>query len=127
MPLVEINLRIGTRQEDSNLWVGWCPSIDVASVGETQAQAREAVKEAIGLWLDTCGELGTLDEALQEVGFIVAAQDEVTSANRKLDFVKIGACSYVKSADYLADEANSGDISSDFSDFAYQHLLEAPA
>jgi len=122
-----MNLRIGTRQEDSNLWVGWCPSIDVASVGRTRAQAREAVKEAIGLWLDTCGELGTLHEALQEVGFMVATRDEVPSDNRKLDLVKIGSCSYMKSADYLPDEAFCDDISGDFSDFAYQHLLEAPA
>lgn len=127
MPRVELNLHIGTRKEDNNLWVGWCPSIDVASVGETEAQARDAVKEAVGLWLDTCGELGTLHEALHEIGFIVARRDEVSRADAKLDFIRTESCAYVKFADYLPDEVDCEAVSSEFSSFAYQHFLEAPA
>lgn len=127
MPLVEIKFRIGTRQEDTNLWVGWCPSIDVASVGQTQGAAREAVKEAVGLWLDACGQMGTLHEALREVGFMVSTQDAISHEDRKLDSITIESYSYIRIADYLPEHVDCEGGSSDFSDFAYQHFLEAPA
>ena len=79
------------------------------------------------MWLDTCGELGTLHEALREVGFKMVTHDEISHAERKLDSIKIGSCSYMKLADYLPGEVDCEDVSSDFSDFAYQHFLEVPA
>ena len=49
------------------------------------------------------------------------------AADPKLDFIRTESCAYVKFADYLPDEVDCEDVSSEFSSFAYQHFLEAPA
>ena len=68
MPDVGINFRIGTRCDDG-LWVGWCPCLDLATYGDTREHAREAIKEAVNLWIETCMGDGTIDMALVEAGF----------------------------------------------------------
>lgn len=43
--------------------------LDVMSSGATVEAAREALEEAVGLFLDTAAEVGTLEEVLQDCGF----------------------------------------------------------
>lgn len=43
--------------------------LDVASCGDTPEEAREAVDEAVNLFLITTKEHGTLDEVLFECGY----------------------------------------------------------
>jgi predicted RNase H-like HicB family nuclease len=44
--------------------------LDVASSGATIDQAREAVREAVKLFVDTARDQGTLAEILEEAGYI---------------------------------------------------------
>jgi len=57
-------------QED-DLWVGLCPDLDVSSFGESPAEARESLQEAIEAFLEGCKELGSLDEVLTESGYVL--------------------------------------------------------
>jgi predicted RNase H-like HicB family nuclease len=43
--------------------------LDVASAGETPEGAREAVDEAVRLFLGTAAEHGTLEEVLEDAGY----------------------------------------------------------
>lgn len=43
--------------------------LDVMSSGRTVEAAREALEEAVDLFLETAAEVGTLEEVLQECGF----------------------------------------------------------
>ena len=43
--------------------------LDVASSGRTPEAARQAVDEAVGLFLATAAEAGTLDEVLEDAGY----------------------------------------------------------
>ena len=43
--------------------------LDVASSGETPEGAREAMDEAVRLFLSTAAEHGTLEEVLEDAGY----------------------------------------------------------
>lgn len=123
MPMVAINVRVGTRRDDDS-WVGWCPSLQVASAGATKALAKAAVKEAVGAWLDSCGGRGVLREALEDAGFVrrslkgeiarLPAQP-VELDGKSYDFVQVGRDQYVREIDYMHDGESSSSIENGFS------------
>lgn len=43
-------------------YVSRCPEIGVASFGSTPSKARQALREAVELWLSNAEKLGTLGE-----------------------------------------------------------------
>jgi predicted RNase H-like HicB family nuclease len=57
------------KRDGKSRWVTGCPKLDVFSQGRTENEAKESLKEAIGLWVEDCLERGTLEAALREVGF----------------------------------------------------------
>lgn len=84
-PMPEITLRAKFHREREQ-WIGWCPDLEVATQGDTRQEARENLCEAVSLFLETCHEMGTLDEVLRDTGGVperrpVAASDhELTDA-----------------------------------------------
>ena len=57
------------KREAKDRWVTGCPALDLYSQGKTEDEAKRCLEEAISLWVEDCIERGTLDRALQEVGF----------------------------------------------------------
>lgn len=55
--------------EEGNWIVAYCPLLDVASQGETEAKARDSLIEALQAFLESCYERGVLDDVLKESGF----------------------------------------------------------
>ena len=53
-------------------WVSSCPVLDVFSQGSTEEEARKNLEEALRLFLLSCYERGTLEDALKECGFSLA-------------------------------------------------------
>lgn len=51
-------------------WVAYCQSLDLSSCGPTEEKALAAVTEAIKLWVESCIERGTLEQALGELGWV---------------------------------------------------------
>ena len=47
------------------------PELGVSSFGKTEKEAKDSLKEAVGLFLEECERMGTLDEVLSESGFKV--------------------------------------------------------
>jgi predicted RNase H-like HicB family nuclease len=44
--------------------------LDVSSAGDTPGQAQAALHEAVGLFINTARKHGTLDEVLEECGYV---------------------------------------------------------
>ena len=70
MPRVEFMLKVPIKiKKKANLYISSCPVLDVYSQGQTEAEARRNITEAIRLFITTCYERGTLDAVLKECGF----------------------------------------------------------
>jgi len=72
---VEFDLQCRVRQDSDSRWISWCPLLDVYSQGESKDEAKRCLREAIGLWVESCLERGTLDAALEELGFAKIRRD----------------------------------------------------
>jgi predicted RNase H-like HicB family nuclease len=55
--------------KEGNMYVSYCPELDIASCGETVDQAKKNLKEVILITLEEAQKIGTLDKLLQEAGF----------------------------------------------------------
>lgn len=51
-------------------YVALAPELNVSSFGDTIPEAKESIKEAVEAFLEECHEMGTLDEVLEESGFL---------------------------------------------------------
>jgi len=67
--LKNIQVKCEIFQED-DLYVGICPELNVSSFGETIEEAKASLQEALMAFLEECEEMNTLQEVLQEAGFI---------------------------------------------------------
>lgn len=65
---ISVNLQVDLRL-DVDTWVGVCPSLDLASQGESEQLALKAITEAVEVWFESCLERGVLAQALEESGF----------------------------------------------------------
>jgi len=65
---VGIDYTVQTWQEGAQ-YIAHAMPLDVASSGSTPEGAREAVDEAVRLFLATCAETKTLDQVLEECGY----------------------------------------------------------
>ncbi len=63
---VEYNIQIW---QEGKQFVAHAMPLDVMSSGPTPDQARQAVYEAVELFLETAAEMGTLTEILRESGY----------------------------------------------------------
>ena len=66
---MNINLHIDYFEEEGHI-VALCPELQVSSFGDTLTDAEQSIKEALTLFFEGCQELGTLEEVLEESGFV---------------------------------------------------------
>ena len=55
--------------KEGNMYVSYCPELDIPSCGESVEQAKKNLKEAILINLEETQRMGTLDKFLREAGF----------------------------------------------------------
>ena len=55
---------------EGDLYVGFCPDLDVSSFGESVDDARKSLREALEAFLEECEAMGTLQDVLEEAGFV---------------------------------------------------------
>jgi predicted RNase H-like HicB family nuclease len=55
---------------ENDLWVSYCRELDFATCAESAEKVHEAMREAIGLWFESCIHRGTLEQALTELGWV---------------------------------------------------------
>jgi predicted RNase H-like HicB family nuclease len=68
---MQIEFTVQTWRE-GNQFIAHAMPLDVASAGPTPAAARAALDEAVGLFLRTADQHGTLAEVLEEAGYAPA-------------------------------------------------------
>jgi predicted RNase H-like HicB family nuclease len=61
----------GSLQKKGSWWIAHCPPLDVSTQGKTQEEAKKNLVEASQLFVISCLERGTLEQALRETGFVV--------------------------------------------------------
>jgi len=60
-----------------------CPVLDVCSQGDNKKDAEKNIREAIGLFLISCFEKGTLNQVLKDCGFQPLKKAPKKTAKRK--------------------------------------------
>ena len=66
---MDISVRIEIFKEE-DVYVALSPELNVSSFGDTIEDAKKSVKEAIEAFVEECGRMGTLDDVLEESGFL---------------------------------------------------------
>jgi predicted RNase H-like HicB family nuclease len=74
--------------KEGNMYVSYCPELDVASCGESVEQAKMNLKEVILINLEEAQKLGTLEKLLQDAGFD-ETQDVLTLRKELVGFTAI--------------------------------------
>ena len=86
---VEVKFRLETRsRQDGDVWVSWCPALDLYTQAETKDSSHEAIKEAVLGWVESCLERKVLAAALEEVGFSLVKSGEQLPADTNLLEIK---------------------------------------
>lgn len=60
----------GFLRKENKGYSAFCPEFEVASCGDTIEEAKKNLVEAVELYLESAKELGTLNEILEEAGFV---------------------------------------------------------
>lgn len=55
--------------KEGDTYVAYVPELDLSSCGGTADEARNNIRDAVQGFLETCQEMGTLDEILGEAGY----------------------------------------------------------
>ena len=71
----------GVVKRHGDWYVAHCPPLDLATQGRTYAEAKKNLVEASQLFIVSCLERGTLDQALKELGFVPFKANRVTVPN----------------------------------------------
>ena len=55
--------------KEGDVYVSYCPKLDVSSCGDTIDEARRMIKEAVTLFIEEAEKMGTLNNILEEAGY----------------------------------------------------------
>jgi len=56
--------------KEGDVYVALCPELNVSSFGDDIESAKESLREALEAFLEECEAMGTLQEVLEEAGFV---------------------------------------------------------
>ena len=85
-PVLEVSMKMKLTEEiwkEGNMYVSYCPELDIASCGQSIEQARKNLREVIVINVEETKKLGTLDKLLEETGFY-KDQDDVLLLRKEL-------------------------------------------
>lgn len=71
---VEARLTALIRREKPGIYGVYCPALDLWSQGDTVAEAKKNIAEAVELFIESCYERGMLNQVLLDCGFKFAGQ-----------------------------------------------------
>jgi predicted RNase H-like HicB family nuclease len=61
----------GVIKKQNGWYVAYCPPLDLTTQGQTESEAKKNLIEASELFVISCFERGTFDQALRELGWSV--------------------------------------------------------
>ena len=56
--------------KEGGMYTSYCPELDIASCGHTLEEAKKNLLEVISIQLEETAKMGTLDEFLDESGYV---------------------------------------------------------
>ncbi|HHW43228.1 type II toxin-antitoxin system HicB family antitoxin [Desulfofundulus thermobenzoicus] len=56
--------------KEGDVYVGLSPELNISSFGDTIQEAKKSLVEAVEVFLEECAKMGTLEEVLEEAGFM---------------------------------------------------------
>jgi predicted RNase H-like HicB family nuclease len=56
--------------KEGDLYVALAPELNVSSFGDTLEEAKRSIQEADEAFVEECERMGTLDEIMEEAGFV---------------------------------------------------------
>jgi hypothetical protein len=59
----------GMMFKEGNVWVSYCPQLDLSSGGDTKEEAQENLLKVVKIFFDECVKRGTLEAALGDLGW----------------------------------------------------------
>jgi len=69
--------------KEGNMYVSYCPELDMASCGVSLEESKKNLKEVILINFEECRAMGTLNQLLQDAGF-AEDQNNVLLARKEL-------------------------------------------
>lgn len=60
----------GVVKREGDWYIAYCPPLDLTTQGRTASEAKDNLVEASELFITSCLERQTLDQALKELGFV---------------------------------------------------------
>ena len=67
--MCDISYTVHTFKEGST-YVAYVPELDLSSCGSTNEEARKNIRDAVQGFLQTSAEMGTLQDILEEAGYV---------------------------------------------------------
>ena len=67
MPTITLEVKIF---KEGDVYVAFCPELNVSSFGDDIENAKRSLREALEAFLEECEAMGTLEEVLEEAGFV---------------------------------------------------------
>ena len=67
MPTIALEVKVF---KEGDVYVTFCPELNVSSFGGDIENAKRSLREALEAFLEECEAMGTLEEVLEEAGFV---------------------------------------------------------
>jgi predicted RNase H-like HicB family nuclease len=67
MPKISLEIKVF---KEGEVYVALCPELNVSSFGDDIESAKGALREALEAFLEECEAMGTLQEVLEDAGFV---------------------------------------------------------
>ena len=77
--------------EEGSVIIAHCVPLDVSSCGNDLQEAHRNIRDAVAGFIEACEALGTLEEVLEESGFVKQGEDWIPPALVSADSVDLPA------------------------------------
>ena len=67
MPIISLEIKVF---KEGDVYVALCPELNVSSFGDDIENAKVSLREALEAFLEECEAMGTLQEVLEDAGFV---------------------------------------------------------
>ena len=75
--------------EEGSVIIAHCIPLDVSSCGHDLEEAQRNIRDAVAGFVETCEEMGTLEEVLEESGFVKHGEDWIPPSIVSTDSVDL--------------------------------------
>jgi len=75
--------------KEGDMYVSYCPELDIASCGKSVEEAKKNLKEVISINFVECQKMGTFNQLLQDAGLTEEQEDVLLTRKELVGFSPI--------------------------------------